>query len=458
MGDDGKPLGFYEAANSGMSVGVPGLLRMLEKLHNWQGKKSWSELFYPAIKLAEKGFTVSPRLNGLLKKEAGRFTPDVIAKIYFYPDTVRPLETGKLIRNPDYAVTMRTIAQNGVDAFYDGELTKEIVKKIREARTAPGLLTYEDMKNYEAVERRSVCASYRGYKICSMGQPSSGALTMLMTLGMVEKFDLRAMGADNPKSWHIISEASRLAFADRNQYMADPDYVATPNTLLLQPSYLRERAALINPNKAMTETSYGVPPRWTSDIMKGNDAALKPPGTSHITIRDQYGNILSMTTSIENAFGSRLMVGGFLLNNQLTDFSFKPNDKDLNSIANRVEGGKRPRSSMSPTIIFDPSGKPFMAIGSAGGSRIIGYVLQRIIAVIDWDMELQAALDMPNILHRGEKLEVETDAIDMAEPLKNLGHPILVGGMNSGLTAIQFKNGKIYGAADVRRDGVAIGE
>jgi gamma-glutamyltranspeptidase/glutathione hydrolase len=458
INDDGKPLGFYEAANSGMSVGVPGLLRMLEKLHNWQGKKSWSELFYPAIKLAEKGFEVSPRLHGLLKQEKGRWAPDVKAKIYFYPDTVQPLEVGKEIRNPDYAVTLRNIAQNGVDVFYDGELTKEIVKKVREARTAPGLLSYEDMKNYEAVERRAVCADYRGYKVCSMGQPSSGALTLLMTLGMLEHFDLRKLGAESPVSWHIISEASRLAFADRNQYMADPDYVPTPNTLLLQPEYLKGRASLIKTDKAMMEVTHGMPPRWNPEIMKGVDDRTKNTGTTHITIRDMYGNILSMTTSIENAFGSRLMVGGFLLNNQLTDFSFEPLDEKGEPVANRVEGGKRPRSSMTPTIIFDPNGQPFMVIGSAGGSRIIGYVLQRIIAVIDWDMNLQDALDMPNILHRGKKLEVETDALNFAEPLKNLGHPVLVGGMNSGLTAIQFKNGKIYGAADPRRDGIAMGE
>ncbi len=458
IGDNGKPLNFYDAANSGRSVGVPGLLKMLETLHKWQGKKTWSELFQPAIKLAEKGFIVSPRLHQMLENEKGRFNPDVAAKIYFYPDTVHSLDEGSVVRNPEYAITLRKISKEGVRSFYEGEIAQQIVKKVKEARTAPGLLSMEDMRNYEVEERRVVCADYRGYKTCSMGQPSSGAITLLMTLGILENFNLKAMGADNPKSWHLISEASRLAFADRNKYLADPDFVATPNTLLLQPAYLKKRAVMIDLNKPMMEVEHGIPPSWSLRDGQGSDERTKNTGTTHISIKDMYGNILSMTTSIENAFGSRLMVDGFLLNNQLTDFSFKPLDEKGEPVANRVEGGKRPRSSMAPTIIFDPSGEPFMAIGSAGGSRIIGYVLQRIISVIDWDMDIQEALDMPNIVHRGKKLEVENSALELAEPLKNLGHPILVGPMNSGLTAIQFKNGIAKGAADPRRDGVALGD
>jgi gamma-glutamyltranspeptidase/glutathione hydrolase len=458
MGEDGKSLNFWDAANSGRSVGVPGLLKMLDMLHRWQGTKSWSELLHPTIKKARSGFEVSERMHKMLEQERGRFTPDVIAKLYFYPDTSTPLEAGGIKRNPDYAVTLQKISDQGISAFYEGEIAKEIIKKVKEARTAPGLLSMEDMRGYEAIERRAICGGYRGYKICSMAQPSSGALTLLNTLGILENFNLKALGPDNAKAWHIISEASRLAFADRNQYMADPDFVPTPNTLLLQPEYLKQRAALIDADKAMIEVSRGVPPRWSPDMQYGRDEKVKDSGTTHMVIRDAKGNILSMTTSIENAFGSRIMVGGFLLNNQLTDFSFKPMDDNNLPVANRVEGGKRPRSSMAPTLIFDPEGKPFMAIGSAGGSRIIGYVLQRIIAVIDWDMELQQALDMPHILHRGKKLEVETDAVDLAEPLKNFGHPVLVGPMNSGLTAIQFKDGQIYGAADPRRDGIAMGE
>jgi gamma-glutamyltranspeptidase/glutathione hydrolase len=458
MGDDGKPLKFYDAAIGGRSVGTPSLLRMLEKLHAWQGKIEWSELFYPAIKLAEQGFEVSPRLHKMLVKEKGRFHADTIAKLYFYPDTVTPLAVGDIKRNPDYAVTLRNIAQNGADVFYNSDLAKEIVKKVQEARPTRGLLSIEDMKSYKAIERRATCGGYRGYKICSMGQPSSGGLSMLMTLGVLENFDLPNWGPNNPKSWHVISEASRLTFADRNEYMADPDYVATPDTLLLQPEYLKKRSALIDETKAMLDVSAGVPVGWDPKYKQASDPSLKPPGTTHLSIKDKHGNILSMTTSIENAFGSRLMVGGFLLNNQLTDFSFNPTDDNQLPIANRVAGEKRPRSSMSPTIIFDPKGQPFMVIGSAGGSRIIGYVLQRIISVIDWGVDIQSAMNMPNIVHRGNKLELEKSGFKFAESLKDMGHPVLVGEMNSGLTAIHFKNGYAFGAADPRRDGLAMGE
>ncbi len=454
--DDGKAMGFYDAANGGRSVGTPGLLRALEKLHGWQGKAPWRDLFQPAIKLAEKGFTVSHRLQKSLQKEASRFEADTQAKIYFFPDTTRSIEGGARKVNQDYAATLNHIADNGAASFYNGPLALNLVEKVRKNKKV-GMLSIEDMTEYQAKERMPVCGGYRGYKICSMGQPSSGALTLLNTLGILEHFDLRSMGKDNLQSWHIIAEASRLAFADRNYYMADPDFVKTPDTLLLDPLYLKSRAALIQHKSPMQDVRHGVPAGWVASISQAQDASVKPPGTTHMSIVDGYGNILSMTSSIENAFGSRIMVDGYLLNNQLTDFAFVPNDKNGNPKANRVEGGKRPRSSMSPTIIFDPENKPFMVIGSAGGSRIIGFVLQRIISVIDWDMDIAQALAAPHIVHRGKKLELESSGVDMAEPLKDFGHPVLVGEMNSGLTAIHFKNGQMTGAADPRRDGTAMG-
>lgn len=458
MDEDGKPMDFYDASIGGRAVGTPGLLRMLEKLHDWQGKLPWMDLFSPAIKLAEQGFTVSPRLNEMLKHERGRFEADVETKLYFYPDVVTPLEAGSIKRNPDYAITLRDIAKNGVSSFYEGEIAKKIVASVQGARRNRGLLSLEDLSSYEVKERKAVCGNYRKYKICSMGEPSSGGLTLLMTLGMLENFDLSSWGPNNPTSWHVMMEASRLAFADRNQYMADPDFVQTPATLLLQSAYLKERAKKINVRKPLLEVNAGVPPGWNTNYRRASDISIKPPGTSHISIVDKYGNILSMTSSIENAFGSRLMVGGFLLNNQLTDFSFNPNDESGLPVTNRVEAGKRPRSSMTPTIIFDPSGKPFMVIGSAGGSRIIGYVLQRIVSVIDWGIGVQSALNMPNMVHRGEKLELEKSGVKFAISMKNIGHPVLIGDMNSGLTAIHFKNGYAFGAADPRRDGIAMGE
>lgn len=455
INEDGKSMKFYEAANGGRSVGVPGLLRMLEKLHEWQGRAAWRDLFLPAMRMAANGFTVSLRLEKMLNREKTRFDVDTKAQLYFYPDTKNPAKSGSVIRNVAYADSLQKIALQGADAFYQGDIADHIVAKVQENPTRKGLLSIEDMRSYKAIERESICGAYRGYRICSMNEPSSGGLTMLQTLGILENFDLTALGRKDPRTWHIISEASRLAFADRNRYIADPDFVVTPGSTLLDHAYLKERAALINPDHAMTEVTAG---EFVVEQAYAPDERTKNTGTTHISIRDRYGNILSMTTSIENAFGSRLMVDGFLLNNQLTDFSFKPNDKDGNPIANKVEGGKRPRSSMSPTIIFDPLGEPFMVIGSAGGSRIIGYVLQRIIAVIDWNMDLQSAMNMPNILHRGKKLEVESTALDYAEPLKNLGHAVLVGDMNSGMTGLHFKNGEIIGAADPRRDGIALGE
>ncbi|MEM7617922.1 MAG: gamma-glutamyltransferase [Pseudomonadota bacterium] len=452
--DDGKPMGFFEAAIGGRAIGVPGVPKLLELLHDQYGRLNWSLLFPYAIDLAERGFTVTERMYKMLLDERPRFQIDTKTFLHFYPDTMTPVQAGTVMNNPEYAITLKNFRDNKTNDFYNGKIAEEIVEK---ARMYNGLLATEDLAEYEVKERKAVCSDYRGYQVCSMGQPSSGGLTMLIALGILENFDLRALGKDNPKSYHLISEASRLAFEDRNQYMADPDFEPTPDTLLLNKIYLKTRSAYINSDEAMLSTTYGVPLGW-NDQKRMKDGTVKDSGTSHITIVDQYGNILSMTTSIEYAFGSHVMSNGFLLNNQLTDFSFNPSDGEGNLAANRVEGKKRPRSSMAPTIIFDSEGEPFLAIGSAGGSRIIGYVLQRIVAAIDWDMNIQEAIDAPHILHRGKKLEVEMLGVDYAKPLKDLGHPVLVGEMNSGLTAIQFKEGEIIGAVDSRRDGVAIGQ
>lgn len=456
-GADGKPMEFMDAVVGGRAVGVPGTVRLLEKLHGWYGNKDWSSLFTPAIQKAESGFKVTPRLNQMIaadRKYLGTYTD---TKLYFFPDVANPVPVGDLLKNPDYAVTLRKIAQGGADAFYKGEIAQEIVKTVQEvARHNPGLLSMEDLEKYEAKERKPVCGLYRGYKICSMGEPSSGGLTLISILGMLEYYDLRALGPHNPKSWHLIGEASRLAFADRNYYMADPDFVRTPGESLINRDYLRSRAILISPNTIMTKADHGVPPDWSGYKPLGPDVYIRRPGTSHISIVDSYGNILSMTTTIEGAFGSKLMTEGFLLNNELTDFSFVA-QKDGNEVANKVEGGKRPRSSMAPTIVFDPSNRPFLVIGSAGGSRIIGFVAQRIIAMIDWQMNLQDALSMSNIVNRGEEMEVELGGEMLARGLEKMGHPVKMDDMTSGLTAIQFQGGQMIGAADPRREGIAAG-
>ena len=454
--ENGKPMSFYEAGNGGRAVGVPGTLRLLEKLYRWESKTPWADLFQPAIAKARDGFTVTSRMHQMLKKEAKRFDVDTEAKLYFYPDTATPVQAGKLKDNQKYADLLQAIADNGADYFYTDQPAKNIVEKVRGSK---GLLSIEDMTEYKVKEREPVCGDYRGYKVCSMGQSSSGGLTLLMILGMLEQFDLPSWGAYSTQSWHVIAETSRLAFADRNLYMADEDFAVTPNLRLLDKGYLSSRASLINTTAPLKTASAGIPPDWPPEQENTEDDDLnKPPGTTNISIVDMYGNILSMTSSIQNAFGSRVMVDGYLLNNELTDFAFDPMDDQGRMKLNRVEGGKRPRSSMSPTIIFDPQGRPFMVIGSAGGSRIIGYVLQRIISAIDWNMPVEQSIKAPHIVHRGKKLELESIGMEKAESFKSFGHPVVVGEMNSGLTAIQFDGAQMTGVADPRRDGVAMGE
>ncbi|MEM8834081.1 MAG: gamma-glutamyltransferase [Pseudomonadota bacterium] len=452
--DDGELMGFFDAAIGGRAVGVPGVPKLLEQLHEKFGKADWKLLFNDAIAFAEDGFIVSDRMNTMLKGQHQYFGIDTKTKLFFFPDGSHPVEG--TINNPDYALTLRDLQRNKTSNFYSGEIAQNIVQKVRES-SKRGLLSTEDLQDYEVIEREAVCGNYRGYQVCSMGQPSSGGLTLLIALGILENFDLMALGDDNPQSYHLIAEASRLAFADRNHYMADPDFVATPDTLLLQDIYLDVRAQEIKNDSVIRYANHGIPLGW-NDEKQMKDGTVKDSGTTHMTIVDQYGNVLSMTSSIEFAFGSHLMVNGFLLNNQLTDFSFRASDGKGNKVANRVQGGKRPRSSMAPVIVFDPDGKPFMALGSAGGSRIIGYVLQRIIAAIDWSMELQASIDAPHLLHRGKKLEVEKGGEQYVAPLKDLGHELYFGEMNSGLTAIKFEDGNIIGAANPRRDGTAMGQ
>ena len=307
-----------------------------------------------------------------------------------------------------------------------------------------------DLEIYEVKKRETLCDFYRGYKICSMNEPSSGGLTILQILKMLERFDLS--GGATAKNLHRIIEVSRLAFSDRNQYMADSDFVKTPNTMLLEQSYIEQRSALIGP-MAMDQVAYGIPDEWKE--AHASDESKEEPGTSHISIIDRDGNMASMTTTIESAFGSHIMVGGFLLNNELTDFSFV-SERDGKLVANRVQGGKRPRSSVSPTIVFDPDGDPFLVIGSAGGSRIIGYVLQRIIALIDWDMSLEEAMNASHILSRGGGVDVELGHDYPTGALKVLRHEVTERDLNSGLTGIHVKEGQMIGVADPRRDGVAL--
>lgn len=455
--DKGQPMEFYDAALGGRAVGTPGMIRLLEMLHSRFGSKPWRDLFTPAITLSETGFTVTPRLVALIENDHLNLKTDSAARLYFFPDASTPLKVGQRYSNPPYATTLRKIATQGPDAFYKGDIAEDIVKKVQENLKNPGLLALEDLSGYQAIERKTVCGKYRAHMICTMGEPSSGGLSLLSTLGVLESFNMASTGPNNPLSWHLIGEASRLAFADRNYYMADPYYVQSPGEMLIDPVYLKERASLISMEKANPKIMPGVPRGWAKMLPAAEPVYPKPPGTTHFTIVDTKGNIVSMTSSIEDAFGSRLYVDGFMLNNQLTDFSFVP-EVDGKPVANSVEGGKRPRSTMTPVIVFAPDGSPMLVMGSAGGSAIMGYVLERIVSIIDWQMDVVTALAAPNILNRGKGIEMEAEADAIAEPLRAMGHPVEIKMLNSGLSAIYMKNGLMTGAADPRREGTAIGE
>ena len=456
--EDGKPMAFYDAAVGGRAVGTPGTLRLLEMLHAKFGARPWRDLFTPAISLAENGFIVSPRLAAMIEHDEMKlknFTPTLL---YFFPDASSPVQAGQRLANPIYARTLRRVALEGTQAFYTGEIAERIVKTVREDFENPGLLSMEDLEKYKAVERKTLCGYYRKYMVCTIGEPSSGGLMLLSALGVLEHFNLAALGAKNPLSWHYMAEASRLAFADRNEYMADPHYIQSPGPMLIDPAYLKSRATLISADKPNPTVTYGVPQAWQKAINPAAEPVYpKPPGTTHFTIADARGNIVSMTDSVEDSFGSRMYVEGFMLNNQLTDFSFVPEVNGV-PVANRVEGGKRPRSTMAPVIMFAPDGSPALAIGSAGGSAIMGYVLQRIVGIVDWNQDVVAAVAAPNVINRGSKIEFEPEASDLAEPLRKIGHPAELSELNSGISAIQFKQGRITGAADPRREGTAMGE
>ncbi|WP_306049730.1 gamma-glutamyltransferase [Oceaniradius stylonematis] len=452
---DGEPLQFFDAVVGGRSVGTPGTPALMEEAHRRWGTANWGSLFGDAIALAEDGFSVSPRLASLVARDAERLSRFETTVAYFLPGG-EPLAEGAMLQNPDYAETLRAMAAQGARAIYEGPIAEAIVDTIRTAPGNPGVLSLDDLELYAVKEREAVCAAYRGHDICGMGPPSSGALTVGQILGMLDSFDLAALGPDDPESWRLIGDASRLAFADRGRYMADSDFVPVPVAGLVDPDYLAERAGLLETDAALENVAPGEP-TFDHALLWADDEALELPSTSHISIVDSAGNALSMTTTIENAFGSRLMVRGFLLNNELTDFSFRSH-RDGVPIANRVEPGKRPRSSMAPTIVMR-DGAPVLVIGSPGGSRIIGYVAKSIIAHIDWGMNVQQAIAMPHLVNRFGTYDLEdaTTATEFAEPLAGLGFEINVRDLNSGLHAIAIGD-RLEGGADPRREGIALGQ
>ena len=454
--ETGAPLGFFDAVVGGLSVGTPGTPMLLEEAHRRWGTANWSGLFDAAITLADEGFPTSLRLAKLVTEDAERLATSDATAAYFLPNG-QPLQKGETLRNPAYADTLRAMAADGAAAFYSGEIAEGIVAAVRDA-ALPGLLSLDDLSAYQVKERDAVCAPYRGAEVCGMGPPSSGGLTVGQILGMLEPYDIAAMGPDSAEAWRLIGDASRLAFADRGRYMADSDFVPVPTAGLLNPAYLAERATLLQGDDSLPEVSAGTPP-WDHAMLLADDRSIELPSTSQISIVDAAGNALSMTTTIENGFGSRVMApGGFLLNNELTDFSFATQDDGV-PIANRVEPGKRPRSSMAPTIVLR-DGAPILVVGSPGGSRIIGYVAKTIVAYMDWGMDVQAAVAMPHLVNRFGTYDVEagTSAEDLTEPLTALGYEVNARDLNSGLHAIALDENGLSGGADPRREGIAIGE
>lgn len=453
--DQGQPLEFMAAVVGGRSVGTPGTPALLEEAHRRWGRTNWAGLFDTAIRLADKGFIVSPRLAELVAAEGEALQADPATTGYFFPGG-QPVAAGATLKNPAYAATLRKLAAEGADGFYKGEIAAGIVAAVRGAADNPGLLSMADLAGYRVVERPAVCVEYRDHDVCGMGPPSSGGLTVGQILGMLGGYDLASLGAESPESWRLIGDASRLAFADRGRYMADPEHVPMPAQGLIDPAYLAERGKLLAGDDALPEVSAGRP-GWDHARLWGADTSLELPSTTHISIVDGDGNALSMTTTIENGFGSRVMAHGFLLNNELTDFSFETHDADGWPIANAVAPGKRPRSSMAPTIVLK-NGKPVLVVGSPGGSRIIGYVAKAIIAHLDWGMDVQQAVALPNIVNRFGPMDVEPGLpAALTDTLARIGFEVKETELTSGLQAIAIGPDGLTGGADPRREGIAIG-
>lgn len=452
---DAKPQKFYDAVVGGKSVGVPGLLRMLEVAHARHGKLAWKKLFLPAIKLAKNGFAISPRLHGLIAKDKFlALNPN--ARDYFFEADGSPKAVNKYQYNQIFSNTLREISDHGAEAFYSGEIARDVVRAVSGAAQNPGVLRLEDLRNYRAKAREPVCGNYRTYTICSMPPPSSGGIALLQMLGMLEKFDLASIRPNSSAAVHLISEAGRLAYADRRRYVADSDFVEVPLARLLEPTYLAQRAELIQMEKSMGIAQPGEV--MAEKISQADDNALEFNSTSHISIVDGAGNAVSMTTTIEDAFGSRQMVRGFLLNNQMTDFSFSAMENGL-PVANRIEAGKRPRSSMTPVMIFDAKDKLIGIVGSPGGSAIINYVAKTVVGVIDWNLSMQQAIDLPNFGSRNGPTELEqaTDLENISAALQSLGHDVKLIEMNSGLHGMWKTKQGWQSGADPRREGVARG-
>ena len=470
--EDGEPLPFMEAVASGLSVGVPGTLRMLEQAHAEHGQLAWQELFTPAITLAEEGFAVSQRLHTSLANDEYLRENDLAQAFYSSADG-EPLEVGTTLKNPALAAILRRIAEEGSAAFYEGEVAEDLVEQVQSHPVRPGKISLDDISGYQSLEREPLCTPWQQWEVCGFPPPSSGHLTIMQILGMLDQQPLLEAPLENgvtSSGWlHQFLEASRLAFADRGRYIADPDFVEAPGgdwSLMLAPDYLGKRSELIGEESMGESAEPGNPGELT--VSFASQPEQPEYGTSHISIVDADGNAIAMTTTIEQAFGSRILAdggtdlpGGYLLNNELTDFSFTP-EVDGQPVANRVEPGKRPRSSMSPTLVFDQeTGALVASLGSPGGAAIIHYTARTLAAMRDWGLNAQEALSLPHAITLGGDVYLEEGRFpeEIIESLRERGHNVSERELTSGLQAIRrLEDGTLFGGADPRREGVVMGE
>lgn len=453
MGEDGKPRAHADVYPGGLSVGVPGNISLMADAHKRWGKLPWARLFESAIQHAEEGFTVSPMMARFIASAAPRWKSFPQTQALYAPGG-RALEEGATVRNPELASLLKRVAREGPRAFYEGDNAEAIIAAVGAARVNPARITSTDISSYAATPRNSVCVRYRVYKICGMGPPSSGATTVFGILGMIERFDIGSLGPRSPDAWHLIAEAMRLSYADRDQYIGDPDFVSVPLSGMIDPAYLARRSSFIRSDRAAPSVRYGLPP---GAVPRGKPTPSTEAGTTHFSAVDTEGNVVAMTSTIESVWGSQLVANGMMLNNELTDFSLQP-ERDGLPVANRVDGGKRPLSSMSPTIVYDANDRPILALGSAGGARIIMHVTKTLVGVLDFGLPASEAIALPNLFFDGNTvlLEPSDDTEMLLAGLRAKGHSAREASIGSKVNAVQRINGRWEGAADPRSEGTAI--
>lgn len=455
LSTDGKPMPFRDAVPGGISVGVPGNVALMAKAHAKWGKLGWAELFAPAIRLAEEGFVVNQRLFDSLSTRTQLWADFPAARALYFVDG-KPAPVGTTIRNPALAAFLKRLAAEGPDAFYKGANVEAVSGALADAPRNPAIVSREDFAAYAAKDRPPVCGAYRTYKVCGMGPPSSGAVAVIQILGMLDRFDLERLGRESPVAWHLIGEAMRLGYADRDTWLADPDFVAVPVAGLIDPAYIRARSRLIDQRRPRADYPHGTP---AGAPVRARVESGNIPSTTHFVVVDGQGDIASMTSTVEGGFGSQIVVNGYVLNNELTDFSFSPEEEGT-LVANRVQPGKRPLSSMAPTIVYDAAGKPVFAVGAAGGRTIIMQVVKAIVARLDWGMDARSAIATGLLYFNRDGLVIEdgSDLLPLKPALEAMGHKVTLARLPLKANAAALTENGWQGAADPRSPGVALTE